>query len=250
MPENKINGIFIGGTGTGVGKTFFSILLITYLENKGLKVAPMKPVETGCNPFALDSLSLMTACRNLYPIDLVCPYRLKMPSAPQSAAMEENKKIEIKKILDAFESLKEESQLVIVEGAGAIATPYTKKMTGIELAKKMGLPVILVTNEKLGTVGQTISAIRALHYSRVKCLGVVLSSTEQQLDLPHLKTNEPLIKTHIGKIPFLGTIPHIPLPGGNLEKTACSLIPSWAKKNIDIFQKSVGSSLDFVLKIE
>ena len=42
-------GLFITGTDTGVGKTFFACGLAALLRESGYKVGVMKPAETGCD---------------------------------------------------------------------------------------------------------------------------------------------------------------------------------------------------------
>jgi len=237
----------VGGTGTGVGKTVVSILLMTHLQDRGLRVAPMKPVETGCRPAPGDALALIAAASEIYPVETVCPYRLTMPAAPEAAAEAEGVRIEMKTILEAFRRLQESSDFVVVEGAGAAATPYGRRLTGIELARRLGLPMLLVTSEKLGTAGQTIAAVRALRYSRTRCLGVVLSTTEPDSGDPHTRGNERLIRSHLGRVPMLGSLPHLNLPGGGIGSVPCTVLGSWAKKNMTVFQESIGPALDRIL---
>jgi dethiobiotin synthetase len=43
-----INGIFITGTDTGVGKTYVAAGIAHELKCRGLDVGVMKPAETGC----------------------------------------------------------------------------------------------------------------------------------------------------------------------------------------------------------
>jgi len=239
-----LEGIFIGGTGTGVGKTVVSILLISYLQSRRLGVAPMKPVETGCSPAPQDALALLAAADRIFPIDLVCPYRLRLPAAPEAAALKEGVEIKFSKIRECFESLAEKADLVLVEGAGAVATPYAPNLTGIELARKLGLPVLLVTDEKLGTIGQTLASVRALRYAKVRCLGVILSVTSAGPAEPHHETNVPLIRSHLGKIPFLGRLPHMPVKEGSIGRLPCTLVPQWAGENLNLFTEQLGPALD------
>ena len=43
-----MNGFFITGTDTGVGKTAVTALLLAELRRRGINAAPMKAVQTGC----------------------------------------------------------------------------------------------------------------------------------------------------------------------------------------------------------
>ena len=40
-------GIFITGTDTGIGKTWFTVLMMNALKSKGFSVAGMKPIASG-----------------------------------------------------------------------------------------------------------------------------------------------------------------------------------------------------------
>ncbi len=240
----RLKGLFVGGTGTGVGKTVVSILLTSYLQSRWLSVAPMKPVETGCSPAPQDAMALLAAADRIFPIDLVCPYRLKLPAAPEAAALAEGVAIEFSRIRECFDSLAKKADMVLVEGAGAVATPYAPSMTGIELARRLNLPVLLVTGEKLGTVGQTLASVRALRHARVRCLGVVLSVTSAGPPEPHHESNVPLIRSHLGKIPFLGMLPHLTVKEGSIGRLPCTLIPRWAGENLAVFTQQLGPALD------
>ena len=55
-------GIFVTGSGTEVVKTWFSRALCTALRRRGLDVAALKPLETGCNPDPLDATALARSC--------------------------------------------------------------------------------------------------------------------------------------------------------------------------------------------
>ena len=247
MRSRTLNGIFVGGTGTGVGKTVFSVMLSVWLQSKGLRVAPMKPAETGCLPAPGDALALLAAADGIYPIEDVCPYRLALAAAPEAAAQAAKVSIVMPVIRRSFDRLAEKADIVVVEGAGAVATPYTPRLTGIEIAKKLGLPVILVTGETLGTIGQTLAAARALRYSRVRCCGVVLSITSPRPTGPHGDSNASLLASHLGSIPFLGTLPHLPIREGSIGAMPCTLVPGWASENLRTFDGALGGALEKVM---
>jgi len=244
-----IKGIFVGGTGTGVGKTLLSILLMTYLQARKVKVAPFKPAETGCKPAPLDTLALMAAVDDIFSLEEVCPFRLALPAAPEAAADREGRQISFKTIKKSFDALAGRVDMVIVEGAGAVSTPYAKGLTGIEIARKLDIPVLLVTSEKLGTVGQTIAAVKALKYSRTRILGVALSITSGTVPKPHHNTNAQLIRAHLRNVPFLGALPHLPIRGDSLEKLPYAVLPEWAGDNLVVFEKYIGPSLEKVLSL-
>ena len=83
--------VFITGTDTGVGKTFFACRLAALLREFGYRVGVMKPVETGCAEqegklFPPDAILLKEASGSEFPLDKICPYQLREPLAPSVAA--------------------------------------------------------------------------------------------------------------------------------------------------------------------
>ena len=84
-------GIFITGTDTGVGKTFFACGLAAYLRELGYRVGVMKPAETGCEErdgrlFADDAFRLKNASGCAEPIETIVLTDCLKPLAPSIAA--------------------------------------------------------------------------------------------------------------------------------------------------------------------
>src|SRR3990172_7640562 len=87
-------GILITGTDTGVGKTFVACRLAKEFRRRGLRIAPFKPAETGCelDPetgqlVPADAVLLRQACGSEAALEAICPYRFRLPVAPWVAAM-------------------------------------------------------------------------------------------------------------------------------------------------------------------
>ncbi len=144
-----MNGIFITGTDTGIGKTFIAASVLTTLHNQGRKVIAMKPIQTGANNSSLSpdinfilSSAKIKVQKEEY--KLLAPYIFKMPASPHLAAQKERRIIDINKILSCLKELEKRYRTVIVEGAGGLMVPIFKKYFIIDLIKDMKLPVILV----------------------------------------------------------------------------------------------------------
>lgn len=239
--------LLVAGTDTGVGKTVVSVLLTTALRLRGLRTATMKPVETGCEPDRPhDALALAAAAGGaLGPdaapgveIDLadLCPYRLPLPVAPESAAAAEGAEVQVAVIRSALHRLERQAEMVVVESAGGIGTPLAPDLLVLDLARELGLPVLLVARDLLGTVGQTLVALRAMAHGRVPCLGVVLCRTDARPPGPEGPTHVPLIAAHAhGGVPVLGIVDFVPepMPGSGPE------LRSWAIRQVPRFEISV-----------
>lgn len=240
-------GFFVGGTGTGVGKTVFSTMLIAWLRARGLRVAPMKPSETGCAPEPLDALTLLKAAGGGFPLAEVCPYPFALPAAPQAAAAREGARIRIGVLRGALAALARRADIVVAEGAGHVATPYGPRLTGIEVARGLGLPVILVTTTLLGAVGQTVAAARAMRAAGVRCAGVCVVRAHGGPPGPHEDTAGELIREHAPRAPLLGTLPWIAPAARVREEDRPALLPAIARARLRIFDSALGPALAAIL---
>ena len=205
-------GIFITGTDTGVGKTFVACGLIKAMKEKGLNVCPMKPVESGCRAsrgrlVPADTNKLIKASGVNEPIDLINPYRLKHPLAPSVAADIEGVKIERRKILSAHSRLSKKYDITIVEGAGGIMAPIYKKYLFLDLAKDLGLPVVIVSRPGLGTINHTLLTIEALKNKGLDISGVIINYSEISRKGLSEKTNPEVIEK-LGGMTVLGSVPY------------------------------------------
>src|SRR5574342_1096525 len=118
-------GLFITGTDTGVGKTFFACGLAALLRDYGYRVGVMKPAETGCAErdgelLAEDAVRLKEASGCREPIEKICPYRLRDPLAPSVAAGRADVNIDIDRLMTIYHEIKSNHDVTIVEGAGGL----------------------------------------------------------------------------------------------------------------------------------
>jgi len=231
--------LFVVGTDTGVGKTLLSALLLTALQRRGVRALAMKPAETGCDPDPKDALTLGALAAEPVPLDELCPYRFGLPVAPQSAAAAEGGAIELPVLRRALDGLRARADLVLVESAGGLGSPYAPGLLVLDLARELRLPTVLVARHTLGTVGQTLMALRALQQQAVPCRGVVLCQTAASgATGPEGATHAPLIEEHGGGVPVLGLLPHIaePMPG----PADAEVLRQWAGRQ----QPTLESSID------
>jgi dethiobiotin synthetase len=231
------SGILVLGTDTAVGKTVVSTLLIGALRARGMQVAAFKPVETGCVPDPLDALALRAATGLDDPLDTVCPYRFALPAAPEAAAQAEDTVVDLEKLQQCFSLLAGDDRYVLAEGAGGAGTPYARGTLGLDLARLLSIPVLLVARAVLGTVSQTLLALRGIHQAGARCAGVVLNRVPGLEKGPEDHTNVPLIEAHSGIVPVLGTLETFPVPlphRGSAED-----VRGWMKANQQRFDESV-----------
>jgi dethiobiotin synthetase len=167
-----MRGIFVTGTDTAVGKTFVAAGVAAALGRRGVDVGVMKPIASGS---ADDARELIRASRVSDALDLVNPIRLKEPLSPHLAARREGRTIDLRVIDRAYRELSRRHDFLIVEGAGGLLVPIRDRFTMADLAKRLGLPLLIVARDALGTINHTTLTVEAARSRGLKVIGVVVN---------------------------------------------------------------------------
>lgn len=177
-----LKGVFITGTDTGVGKTYFACYLARHLRKKGVNVGVMKPVETGISNDWPDYIKLMEAAGVHDPVHLVCPYRLKNPLAPYMAGKIEGVEISPEKIKCSYEMLLKLHRFLIVEGAGGLMVPLKRDYFFLNFLEEVNLPVIIVAPDRLGVINHVLLTVSALERKNIKISFILLNRIKEKMD--------------------------------------------------------------------
>jgi dethiobiotin synthetase len=177
--------IFITGTDTGVGKTLVAAAVARFLSSRGLRVGVMKPCETGVTDPDRpgdDARLLKWAAGSADDDALIAPYRLKLPAAPAQAAGRENVIIDPERIAEAFAQICHGKDLVLVEGAGGLMVPLRGGYLMADLARRLGLPLLVVARPSLGTINHTLLTIFAAKTMDLEVGGFIINRMPAQAD--------------------------------------------------------------------
>ncbi|MBC8519604.1 MAG: dethiobiotin synthase [Gammaproteobacteria bacterium] len=164
-------GFFVTGTDTGVGKTEITAAIAAHYADNGITVHPRKPVESGClvdtkgeKLFPQDASTLQTASRTIESLSEICPYRFTQPVSPERAAAISGNRLTLEMLKDACRPGAEwgASDLLLIEGAGGFYSPIAEHALNADLATAVGLPLILVAEDRLGAVNQVLMARHAI----------------------------------------------------------------------------------------
>lgn len=174
-----MQGVFVTGTDSGVGKTTVCAGLLRLIYGSR-KVSYWKPIQvaTVLGNDARDIIEL-TDLSNDVIIEPV--YRFPEPVAPYLAAKQRGEKIDLDVIMEGFEQRKKIGIFQIIEGTGGILSPLTEKHLQIDLIKRMGLPLLIVGGNKLGVINSTLLVVRTCRNEGIHVLGVVLTKTRKAL---------------------------------------------------------------------
>ena len=160
-------GYFITGTDTDVGKTMVTLGLMRRLQDRGRRVAAMKPVASGCQRTAqglrhADALQLQRQASLALDYQEVNPYAFEPAIAPHLAAAEAGGRIDLALIRAAFEGLAARVDQVCVEGIGGWLVPLNESQTVADMAAELGLGVILVVGIRLGCLNHALLTAAAI----------------------------------------------------------------------------------------
>ena len=205
-------GVFITGTDTGVGKTFFACGFAALLREWGYGVGVMKPAETGCRErdgvlFPEDAVHLKEASGSDLPLEKICPYRFRDPLAPSIAAEREGVRINIDRLIELYWEISSKHDITIVEGAGGIMVPLLPSFTYADLANVLKLPMIVVAANRLGAINHLVLTLEHASCKGLHVIGYVLNRVEDQSSLA-AETNREALSTLTGT-PCVGNIPFL-----------------------------------------
>ncbi len=210
------NGVFITGTDTGIGKTHVAIATVRGLAARGLTTAAMKPVACGCDLHPTegwqhgDATSLRSTSNVALSYEDINPYPLIEPISPHLAARNMSIDIDLNLIYAKAKALAQQSDWLVVEGAGGIAVPLSDTTTQSDLIILLGLPVVLVVGIRLGCLNHAILSADYLRARKIPVLGWVANcpSADSAYRLENIDTLSTLLT-----IPLLGVAEYEPEGG-------------------------------------
>lgn len=175
MSESRTPLLFISATGTNVGKTWVTRGLARGFLNKKLQVAAIKPIETGIVASPADALALGQACKRPELANAPGLIRAHPPVTPYAAEIQGVlPPVDHDALVQTIHELTALSEIGLIEGAGGLLAPITRKHTNADLAHALQAPILLVARDALGTLSHTLTAIDSAKHRGIAILGVVL----------------------------------------------------------------------------
>ncbi len=227
--SGRMNGLFITGTDTGVGKTALAALLFAELRHRGMNAAYCKPVQTGCSerdarsptphpassvkhqPFSVPDLDYALSMAAMKVDEETCekmaPYRFEPACSPHLAAEMAGVEIDIAEIVIAVRTLSAQFEFIIAEGAGGVLVPLNPREAMLDLMQALRFPVLVAARPGLGTINHTLLTLRTLRADGLEIAGVVLVAG-QPGEPGFIEENNATTIERLGKVPVLGTIPY------------------------------------------
>ena len=211
-----MKGIFITGTDTGVGKTYFTALLTRTLRRQGIPAIALKPVASGDRS---DALALHEAMGRALPIPLINPIHFSTPLAPYAAGMLQNCPFPWDQLRSHWRDISgSHPGPFLVEGVGGWRVPMDSTHTVREWAQELGLPVLVVCRATLGTLNHTLLTVDSIRETGLPLPGVVMNV--------HAAPEDDATRTNPGILEEWSKLPVARLPAGATTWE----IPDWLSR--------------------
>ena len=179
--------IFITATGTDIGKTYVSALIVKKMRESGFNCGYFKPVLSGveeingkltisdCN-YVVNTANIPTSANECV------SYWWKEAVSPHLAAKRQNQIIDISKIKKDFENAKNKYDYLLVEGAGGITCPLRlengEKYLLKDLIKELDTSIIIVADGGLGTINSILLTVEYARNNGINIKGIILNNYE------------------------------------------------------------------------
>jgi dethiobiotin synthetase len=227
--HERPRGLFVTGTGTGVGKTIVSAALLAAMSAAGVRVRAHKPVVTG-----LDEPSetgwppdheLLASVAGMTPEE-VAPLRYGPAVSPHLAAALAGERIDpaalIARARESADRANLDDGALIVEGVGGLLVPLAEEFTVRDLAAALGLPVVIAAAPGLGTINHTLLSVESTRTAGLDVRAVVLTPWPEMPGELELSNRETI--TRLGEIEVVG-LAHVPSPSAVDLARAGSALP-------------------------
>lgn len=169
--------LFISGIDTDAGKTYATAWLAQQIAAEGRSVITQKFIQTGCTEQSEDIEAHRRLCgMELQPVDLdhtTAPIIFSYPASAQLAARIDGRDIDLGLVEAATERLLGLYDCVLLEGAGGLMVPVTDDVCTIDYVATRRLPVVLVTNGRLGSINHTVLSLEAIAHRGLELAAVV-----------------------------------------------------------------------------
>jgi dethiobiotin synthetase len=211
-----VRGLFVTGTGTGVGKTVLSAALLATMAGAGEPVRTHKPVLTGLDEppgrWPPDHELLARAAR-MAPEE-VAPLRYGPAVSPHLAAElargtqpEGLGRIDPAQLLAAARAAGAGEHTLIVEGVGGLLVPLAEHYTVRDLAVELGLGLLVAAPPGLGTINHTLLTLHAARAAGLEVRAVVLTPWPTQPSVVERSNRETIARLGDVEVAALPAVP-------------------------------------------
>lgn len=203
--------IFITATGTDIGKTFVTALIVKKLRDAGYNAGYYKAALSGAevtekgllpgDAYYVNKIANINA-----DMDNLVSYVYKEAVSPHLASQIEGNPVEMNKVLEDFNNALSKYDYLTMEGSGGIVCPIRyddKKIMLEDIIKELGLSTLIIADAGLGTINHVVITAEYLKSRNIAVKGIILNRYIEN-NLLH-EDNRKMIEM-ITKIPVIAVV--------------------------------------------
>lgn len=176
--------IFITGTGTDVGKTFVTGLILKKLKESGKNAAYYKAAMSGNERrpdgslIPGDALQVQTMSGITQPLSEMCPYIYETAVSPHLASRLEGNPVQMDTVKKGFEKVCSRYDYITMEGSGGILCPICFDEARIQLEdiiKELQLSCLIIADAGLGTINSVVLTVEYMRSRNIPIKGIIFN---------------------------------------------------------------------------
>ena len=173
-------GLFVTATGTDIGKTYVTALIVKKLRSFGLKAGYYKAAVSGAESVSESDAGYVNKVAQIGEREeLLLSYLYKTPVSPHLAAQIEENPAEMSVIKSTFAQVCEQFDFVTTEGSGGIVCPIRKDEKATiffeDIIEQLGLPSVIVADAGLGTINAVVTTVEYMRARNLPINGIILN---------------------------------------------------------------------------
>lgn len=211
--DMKTKSVFVTATGTDIGKTYISGLLVKKMRELNHNCGYYKPALSGAirqndGSLLAGDCDFVTKLAKLdIPSSSCVSYCFEEAVSPHLASNRVGVEIKLDKILADFEKLSQNFDYLVVEGAGGITCPFCitedKTMLLPDVIKKLGEDIVIVADGGLGTINSVLLTVEYAKSQNLNIRGIILNNYDKN-DFMHIDNKKQV--EYLTKIPVIATV--------------------------------------------
>jgi dethiobiotin synthetase len=190
--NNTSKKLFITGTGTDIGKTYVTGLIVKKLLKSGRTSAYYKAAMSGNERRADgslipgDALQVQTIAHSSQPLEEMCPYIYEAAVSPHLAARIEGSPVDMQVVQTGLQALEGRYEYITMEGSGGILCPIrferdetgkvTKQIFLENVIKNLNLSCLLIADAGLGTINSVVLTAEYMRAKNIPLKGIIFNN--------------------------------------------------------------------------
>ena len=173
-------GLFITATGTDLGKTYITALIVKKLREFGINAGYYKAAISGAESVSeSDAGSVNRIAKIGESEDMLLSYLYKTAVSPHLAARLEGNPVEMSVVKTAFERVCKSYDYITMEGSGGIVCPIRKDEKAVifleDIIRELHLPSLIIADAGLGTINAVVTTVEYMRARGLKINGIILN---------------------------------------------------------------------------